>query len=235
MSRPRVRIPSPAMVVALVALVFGMVGTGVAAFKLPKNSVNSKQLKKNSVTAAKIKKDAVTGAKVKKHSLTGEDINLAKLGTVPSAQLANSIPPAEPTHLVGAPGEPLFEGGSSNLGSVGGISLKPVGFFKDHEGIVHLQGFARVGEPGTAGPIFSLPPGYRPAAGQIATFNQVCLPVSGGECESDSAGDTGEYDSVVVAGANVSLPPPGGVLNGTVASAEGTGISLDGITFRAEG
>jgi hypothetical protein len=62
-----------------------MVGTTYAAVKLPKNSVSAKQLKKNSVTGPKIKKDAVTGAKVKNQSLTGDDINLAKLGTVPSA------------------------------------------------------------------------------------------------------------------------------------------------------
>ena len=234
MKRARPRIPSPAMVVALIALVFGMVGTGVAAFKLPKNSVSAKQLKKNSVTGAKIKKDAVTGAKVKKQSLTGEDINLAKLGTVPSAQLANSIPPAEPTHLVGAPGEPGFESGSSNLGSIGPVALKPVGFYKDHEGIVHLQGFARVGETGPIGSIFSLPPGYRPANAQIAVFNQICFPVGGGECETDNEGDEGAYNSVFVAGANTPVGP-GVVLNGTVASSSGTGISLDGITFRVEG
>jgi hypothetical protein len=41
MKRVRPRIPSPAMAVALIALVFGMVGTGVAAFKLPKNSISA--------------------------------------------------------------------------------------------------------------------------------------------------------------------------------------------------
>src|SRR6185295_3088270 len=77
--------------ICLVLLLGG--GAAYAASHLAKNSVGTKQLKKNSVTTEKIKKNAVTGAKVKKQSLTGEDINLAKLGTVPSAQLANSIPP----------------------------------------------------------------------------------------------------------------------------------------------
>jgi hypothetical protein len=186
------------------------------------------------VTGAKIKKNAVTGAKVKKQSLTGEDINLAKLGTVPSAQLANSILPAEATHLVGAPGEPGFEGGSSNIDVLTGIALKPVGFYKDHEGIVHLQGFAKVGEDDPLGVIFSLPPGYRPASGQVAIFNTFCIGFPGGHCETDGGGDEEEYISVVVAGANTPLPPAS-VLSGTVVTSKGTGVSLDGITFRAEG
>jgi hypothetical protein len=233
MKRLTARTPSPAMIVALISLVVAMAGTTYAAIKLPKNSVGSKQLKKNSVTTAKIKKDAVTGAKVKKQSLTGEDINLAKLGTVPSAQQANSIPAAEPTHLVGAPGEPGFEGGSGNLGSSGVVALKPVGFYKDHEGIVHLQGFAEVGEGTLFGAIFSLPPGFRPANGQIAVFNTACIPQTG-ECASDDEGDEIPSAAVLVAGSNINAGL-GVTLNGTVLSEKGAAVSLDGITFRAEG
>jgi hypothetical protein len=234
MKRPTVRTPSPAMIVALISLVVAMAGTTYAAIKLPKNSIGGKQLKKNSVSGAKIKKDSVTGAKVKDQSLTGKDINLAQLGTVPSAQLANSIPPAEATHLVGAPGEPGFENGSSNLGAIGPTAVRPVGFYKDHEGIVHLQGFAKVGESGPIGTIFSLPPGYRPANGLVAAFIQFCSPVGGGECETDSEGDESGLGSVAVTGANVAIGP-GVILNGAVVALEGVGVSLDGITFRAEG
>jgi hypothetical protein len=53
-------------------------GGAYAASHLGKNTVGTKQLKKN----------AVTGVKVKDGTLTGKDINLAKLGTVPSAQHA---------------------------------------------------------------------------------------------------------------------------------------------------
>lgn len=76
-------------------------GAAVAASQLDKNSVGSKELKKNAVTTAKIKKNAVTNAKIKKNavtgakvkdqSLTGKDINLGTLGTVPSANSANSL------------------------------------------------------------------------------------------------------------------------------------------------
>jgi hypothetical protein len=143
-------------------------GAAFAASQLGKNSVGTKQLKKNSVTTAKIKKNAVTGAKVKKHTLTGSNINLNKLGTVPNATHANSadsIPPAEPTHIVGASGEPAFAGGSVNYpGKIQGLSLPPVGFYKDPVGIVHLEGAVKLGSTPV---IFTLPPGYRPASGTL--------------------------------------------------------------------
>ena len=94
-----------ANVTATLALIIAVGGASAfAATQLAKNSVGSKQLKKNSVTTAKIKKNAITGAKVKEQTLTGADINLAKLGTVPSAQVANSLSAAEAVHVVGAPG-----------------------------------------------------------------------------------------------------------------------------------
>src|SRR3954449_5685183 len=50
----KVRI-SPAMVIACVALLVALGGGAYAAFKLPKNSVGTKQIKKNAVTGSKIK------------------------------------------------------------------------------------------------------------------------------------------------------------------------------------
>src|SRR3954452_8791985 len=52
--RLRLQRPSPAMVVALVALFVAMGSAGYAAFKLPKNSVGSKQIKKNAVNSSKV-------------------------------------------------------------------------------------------------------------------------------------------------------------------------------------
>lgn len=49
----RFRRPSPAMVVALCALLVALSGTSYAALKLPKNSVGPKQLKKNAVSSSK--------------------------------------------------------------------------------------------------------------------------------------------------------------------------------------
>ena len=47
--------PSPAMVVACTALIFGMTGAGYAAGMLGPNTVGTKQLKKNAVISSKVK------------------------------------------------------------------------------------------------------------------------------------------------------------------------------------
>jgi hypothetical protein len=80
--------PSPALVIAVIALIAALTGTAYAA--LGKNSVGSRQLKAKSVTGGKIANNAVTGAKVANGSLSGSDINVAVLGTVPTAASATS-------------------------------------------------------------------------------------------------------------------------------------------------
>ena len=62
--------PSPAMVLAMIALVAAMSGTSWA---LVRNSVGTKQLKKNAVTAAKKRKNAIRSAHVKDGSLLRQD------------------------------------------------------------------------------------------------------------------------------------------------------------------
>lgn len=79
------RRPSPALIVAIIALVVSLAGTAWAAHSLPKNSVGSKQLKSKAVTTGKLAPNAVNGSKVANGSLSGSDIDLSKLGTVPSA------------------------------------------------------------------------------------------------------------------------------------------------------
>jgi hypothetical protein len=67
----RLRAPSPAMVIALIALFVALGGSSYAAINaLPKNSVGAKQLKKNAVTGVKIKKGAVTASKINPSGLT---------------------------------------------------------------------------------------------------------------------------------------------------------------------
>ena len=72
--------PSPAMIVACIALVFSLGGTSYAAVVLQANSVGTKQLRNS----------AVTSAKVKNNSLTGADIRESSLGKVPSATSADN-------------------------------------------------------------------------------------------------------------------------------------------------
>jgi hypothetical protein len=203
--------------------------TAFAAGQLGKNTVGSKQLKNNAVTAAKVKKEAIVGAKIKKgaitgikvtnDSLTGTQINESTLSTVPSANSANSanvassLTPAEAVHVVGAPGQPPFEGGSSNYAE-GGLHFAPVGFWKDHEGVVHLQGIARVGKSGggTVTPVFTLPPGFRPEAGALALFEMI------------------KEASVIIGGSSTFIE--GIELSGKVVGGEEKPAALEGITFR---
>jgi hypothetical protein len=180
-------------------------GGAYAAGHLGKNSVGSKQLKKNAVTTAKIKSAAITAAKVKRGTLTGTQINASTLGTVPTAQQANSLSALEPTHLVGAPGEPQFENGSADFAPAGPNTFPSVGFYKDYEGIVHLEGFAKVDTGPAFVSVFTLPPGYRPAStAGLREFEQLneLLTVIGGD--------------------------------GKVLAREKGEAALEGITFRAE-
>jgi len=65
--------PSPAMVVAVIALVAALAGTAIAAHK---------------INGGLIKKHTIGGSKLKKDTLTGYQIKNSKLGTVPAAQRA---------------------------------------------------------------------------------------------------------------------------------------------------
>lgn len=75
--------PSPAMVVACLALVIALSSGAYAALKLPKNSVGSAQLKKNAVTGVKIKKNSIDSSKVKDGSLLVADFKRGQLPTGP--------------------------------------------------------------------------------------------------------------------------------------------------------
>src|SRR4249919_3813398 len=87
----RLRLPSPAMVVACIALMIALGGTSYAAIKLPKNSVGTKQLKTNAVTSPKVKNNAITGA----------DVLESSLGQVPSAASAATAGTAAPSGAAG--------------------------------------------------------------------------------------------------------------------------------------
>ena len=71
-------LPSPAMVVACLALLVALGGTSYAASQLARNSVGTIHLKRG----------AVTGVKVRSNTLTGTQINESRLGRVPTAASA---------------------------------------------------------------------------------------------------------------------------------------------------
>jgi len=201
--------PSPAMIVAVIALIMALAGTGYAATQLPKKSVGTAQLKKS----------AVTNAKIKNGTITGKKLNLKKLGTVPnathasSADIAATVPP-NVVHVVGAAGEPGFQGGTSNFGTESGLTLPVASFLKDHDNVVHLEGVVKTGNSGSVpGEIFQLPVGFRPPSGQILIV------------------ETNNENTVLIGGSNVSIV--GLDLSGEVLSSEEEAIVLTGINFFA--
>jgi hypothetical protein len=88
--------PSPAMVVACMALLFSLGGVGYAAVVLPANSVGTKQLKKNAVTASK----------VKDHSLLLKDFKSGQIPAGPTGAIG-ATGPSGPQGTAGTAGQDL--------------------------------------------------------------------------------------------------------------------------------
>ena len=198
-----------ANVVATLALLLVVGGGGAfAASRLAKNSVGTKQIKNNSITAAKINSGAVTGTKVSLDSL-GTVPSAAKAADATNAQnathaenatVAGSIAPPEAPRLVGTDGQPPFAAQWENSGN----KLAPVSFYKDREGVVHLEGLASQ-ESNGGDLVFTLPSGYRPK-------ERLLFQVFG-----YSGAPTDAF-----------VDP-----DGTVHAGNETEVSLSGITFRA--
>ena len=167
-----------ANVMATIAVFIALGGASYAATQLPKNSVGSKQLKKNAITTAKIKDAAVTGAKVNLSTLGtvpsatsaanaghadtantatnaghADTANTAtNAGHADTAATATALSPPEALHFIGDPGEPKYLSGWEIAPGYGPMR---VGFWKDHDCMVHLTGVVEGGEePGA----FRLPP-----------------------------------------------------------------------------
>ncbi len=209
-----------ANVMATIAVFIAIGGSAYAATQLKKNSVGTRQLKKNSVVTSKIKNGSVTGTKIQTNSLTGSQVNASTLGTVPGAQVANSIIAPEDWHEVGKPGQPEIQNGWGNSPLP---EAESVAFYKDQEGVVHLRGFVvNLGGGRPSETIFQLPTGYRPANGKELVF-----PVW---CYCNIRGQQSFTGPLAIFGTGTAT----GGGEGDVLAGGATLIWLDGITFRAE-
>ena len=231
------RRPSPALIVAMTALVVALAGTATA---LPgKNNVDKNDLKKGAVTKKAIKKGAVTKKAIKANAVTTKAI---QEGAVTTEKLAAQ----DPIHFVGAAGEPPFGNGGEgdciwrNFSSAD-LSGQPspftdAGFFKDSFGVVHLSGPA-LAEDGPGGDaicddqqdavIYTLPEGYRPT-------NAITVPiVVAGDPDPDNIGQIliGGDQSITVGATTI----PAGIVAVSPAVDDFTNLSLEGVTFRVAG
>jgi len=82
--RKRIQRPSPALVVACIALFVALGGVGYAAA-----TINGADIKNKTIAGKKLKNKTVTGGKVKNNTLTGTQVNESKLSKVPSAANAD--------------------------------------------------------------------------------------------------------------------------------------------------
>jgi hypothetical protein len=103
------RLPSPALIVASVALVFAIAGgIGYAATKINGKNIRSQsigagKLKDHTLTGRQIKSQSVPGGKLKLNSVNGTRINESTLGQVPSAaQADNATHATNADHAVNA-------------------------------------------------------------------------------------------------------------------------------------
>jgi hypothetical protein len=86
--------PSPALIVASIALLAALGGTGIAAVaNVPDNSVGTSKIKNNAVTAPKIASNAVTSAKIASNAVTNAKI---ANGTIQPADLSAAAKTAGP-------------------------------------------------------------------------------------------------------------------------------------------
>jgi len=104
------RLPSPALIVASVALVFAVAGgIGYAASKINgKNirahSIGAGKLKDRTLTGRQIKGQSVGGGKLKPNTVTGTQVKESTLGKVPSAAQADNATTADTANNANALG-----------------------------------------------------------------------------------------------------------------------------------
>ena len=217
MRRFKLRRPSPALVIACIALFVAMGGvsygfaTGsIDSREIRNGGVTTNDLRNNEVRGRDIRNSTIGGRDVAFNTLSGNDIKESALGQVPRATIA------------------AFAANASNAASLGGVGSSgfvrreapafaaiPLGggltpgqptpaYDVDANGYVHLQGTYS----GSATTEFTLPAGARPAA--TARFAIVVQGIPG----------------------TLTVNPNG---TGSASGSAADNVSLDGVTFAAGG
>lgn len=154
-----------------------IVKEAVTAGKLKTAAVTENKIADGAVTTNKIADNAVTTGKIANDAVTGEKVKESSLGEVPSAAIAASLQKPEAFHVIGAAGQPPFEGGFVNFGG----NYETAGFYLDRQCRVYLRGTIS----GSSGTAFTLPPGFRPPEN---TFAAVPATAEHGNVQIDPSG-----------------------------------------------
>ena len=138
------RRPSPSMIVACIALVVALGGTGLAA-----SLINGNRIQQNSLPGDRVKDASLAGVKVKANTLSGAQINERGLGKVPSAATADVARNAGRLGGLPAAGydslrQQTIPSGTTVIGAFGISSRVPVGGGgpNDVREVVSLSGLA---------------------------------------------------------------------------------------------
>ena len=103
--------PSPAMVVACLALLVALGGSSVAAVDaLGRNTVGPAQIRPNAVGASELRNNAVTGRKVRNHSLTAADFVASSLPRGPAGVIGPITVRQDSVTVAGGTGAAVQDG-----------------------------------------------------------------------------------------------------------------------------
>jgi len=122
MRMPRMRRPSPSLVVAVIALVVALGGTAIA-----QSLITGRDIRNGSITGKDIRNGTITGRKVKRDSLTGRQVRESSLGQVPSAANAQRLGGRDADQFEPAGRWALIQGtaaGATVLAQSGGFAVQ---------------------------------------------------------------------------------------------------------------
>ena len=115
--------PSPAMVVALIALFVAM---GGVSYGVATGTIDSREIKNNSVRSRDLRNHSVTGKDIRQNSLGGAEIKESSLGQVPSAARSGSATSA--TNAKSA-SNATNATNATNAGNATNLGNKPAGSY----------------------------------------------------------------------------------------------------------
>lgn len=111
--------PSPALIVAILAMVVALGGTSYAALKIPSNSVGTKQLKKKAVGTKQLKMKAVGSGQLKSDSVGADQLGPGSVDTAAIVDAAVTKAKIDPAALQNSTVVRTFLANTAGNGTLG--------------------------------------------------------------------------------------------------------------------